>query len=294
LTTEFLLTELQIERLTTLPQYINQNHIQVVNHNGTFFHLNPDLVFDVNRIVLCHVCAKNPMTKDQESIAAGNDYGQLGSLKPLNGTTQNACVPVQLYNINLQIRGNHSTNHCIAFPMNGPVECLKKLPFVDEKYCPQVTFLGPRDEWMKKTGKYKYLYEMDTEIAYDWLRVWVDANHPSFQNCIIDTSDNVRDGMNLVTEKIIEEAITKTDPDIIGISSMLDAKDEENSEGMCNIDHESASPYTIHTAVLPKPSFIDANVNSAFMAMLDIFQPKNDDVDEDETYDEVLPHENYV
>jgi hypothetical protein len=28
---------------------------------------------------------------------------------------------------------------------------------------------------------------MDTEIAYDWLQVWVDANHPSFQNCIIDT-----------------------------------------------------------------------------------------------------------
>jgi hypothetical protein len=27
------------------------------------------------------------MTKDQESIAAGNNYGQLGSLKLLNGTT---------------------------------------------------------------------------------------------------------------------------------------------------------------------------------------------------------------
>ncbi len=38
----------------------------------------------------------------------------------------------------------------IAFPMNGPVECLKKLPCLDEKYCPQVTFLGLRDEWIKK------------------------------------------------------------------------------------------------------------------------------------------------
>jgi hypothetical protein len=65
----------QIERLTQLPQYIVKNHIQVVDHNGTFYHLNPDLVFDVNQIVLCCVCAENPMTKDQESIAAGNDYG---------------------------------------------------------------------------------------------------------------------------------------------------------------------------------------------------------------------------
>jgi hypothetical protein len=53
------------------------------------------------------------------------------------------------------------------------VECLKKIPCLDEKYHPQVTFLGPRDEWMQKAGKYKYLYEMDTEIAYDWLRVWL-------------------------------------------------------------------------------------------------------------------------
>ncbi len=41
---------------------------------------------------------------------------------------------------------------------------------------------------------------------------------------------------------------------------MLDAKDEKNSKGMCNIDHEAASPYTIHTAVLPKPSLINANI----------------------------------
>ncbi len=77
-----------------MPQYIDQNHIQVVIHNGTFYHLNPDLVFDVNQIVPCRLCAENPMTKDQESIAAGNDYGQLGSLKLLNATTRNACVPV--------------------------------------------------------------------------------------------------------------------------------------------------------------------------------------------------------
>ncbi len=217
LPSEFLLTELQKEHLTTLPQYIVQNHIQVVNRNGTFYHLNPDLVFDINQILLCHVCAENPMTKDQKSIGAGNDYGRLGSLKPLNGTTRNACVPVQLYNINLQIQANHSMNHCIAFPMNGPRECLKQLPCLDEKYCLQVLFLGSRDEWMKKAGKYKYLYEMNTEIAYDWLWVWVNANHPSFQNCIIDRSDNVCNGMNHVTEKFIEEAITTTDPDIIGI-----------------------------------------------------------------------------
>ncbi len=63
---------------------------------------------------------------------------------------------------------------------------------------------------------------------------------------------------------------------------------------MCNIVHEVPYPYTIYTAVLPKPSLIDANINSAITAMLDTFQPKNDDVDEDATYDKVLPHEKYA
>jgi hypothetical protein len=100
--------------------------------------------------------------------------------------------------------------------------------------------------------------------------------------------------MNHVTEKIIEEAITTTDPDIIGVSSLLDAKDDKNSEGMCNIDHEAESPCTIHTAVLPIPSLIDANINSAITAMLNIVQPKNDVSNENDTYHEVLPHENYA
>ncbi len=60
---------------------------------------------------------------------------------------------------------------------------------------------------------------------------------------------------------------------------------------MCKNDHEVPSLYTIHTAVLPKPSLIDANVNSAITAMLDIVQPTKDDVNEDATYDKVLPHE---
>jgi hypothetical protein len=127
LPSEFLLIESQIECLTSLPHDIVENHIQMVNHNGSFYHLNPDLVFDVNQIVLCRVCAENQMTKDQESIAAGNNYRRLGNLKPLNGTTQNVCVPVQLHKIDLQRQANHSTNHSIAFPMNGPMECLKKL-----------------------------------------------------------------------------------------------------------------------------------------------------------------------
>ncbi len=39
-----------VNRMLDCIVIVHQNHIQVVNHNGTFYHLNPDLVFDVNQI----------------------------------------------------------------------------------------------------------------------------------------------------------------------------------------------------------------------------------------------------
>jgi len=89
------------------------------------------------------------------------------------------------------------------------MECSKVLPCVDADHWPQVTFLGPRDEWRKVAGKYKCLYEMDT---YNWLQVWVGAKHSSFKGCTINTSDNVRLQMNRITDKIVQEAITTDNP----------------------------------------------------------------------------------
>jgi hypothetical protein len=265
----------------------------VLKHDGHFYHLNPDLVYDTNAIVLCPVCAKDPMMKNDKSIAAGNDYGRLGYLKPLNSTTRNACVPVRLYNINLQIWANYSTNHSIAFPINGSVECLKKLTFVDVNHQPQVPFLGPRDEWQKVAGKYKHLYEMDTDIAYEWLQFWVNANHPSFKNCIIDESTNAHHNMNMVTNEIVNEAITTDDPDIVGIATELDDEDKKNDNDTFSNIEQSVKPYTIQSAVLPKPSLIDANINAAIHVMCQIIQPEDNDTNDNALYKEVLPNDIY-
>jgi hypothetical protein len=101
----------------------------------------------------------------------------------------------------LQIQANHSTNHSIAFPVTGPI--FKSATCLDSDHWPLVTFLGPQEEWRKVAGKHKYLYEMDTETAYDWLQVCVGAKHPGFEGCTIDTSDNDHLQMNCVTDQII-------------------------------------------------------------------------------------------
>jgi hypothetical protein len=73
--------------------------------------------------------------------------------------------------------------------------------------------------------------------------------------------------MNHAANKIVEEAITTTNPNIKGILSMLDAKDEKNSECMDDIDHKSATPNTIHSVVLPMPSLIHTSINLAIEAI---------------------------
>jgi hypothetical protein len=95
--------------------------------------------------------------------------------------------------------------------------------------------------------------------------------------------------MNCVMDQIVQEAITMDDPHIIGVSTIVDAEDEENAEGTSNVDPKSATPYTIHIAVLPKPSLIDANVNSLINAMWKIVRPEDTNTNDNDHFDEALP-----
>jgi hypothetical protein len=88
------------------------------------------------------------------------------------------------------------------------------LPCVDINHRPHVTFLGPRYAWRKVAHKYKYLFEMDTKIAYDWLTFWVIANHPSFKEFTIDKFKDAQAETNNVTNEIVQEAIITETPDM--------------------------------------------------------------------------------
>jgi hypothetical protein len=79
------------------------------------------------------------------------------------------------------------------------------------------------------------------------------------------------------------------DPHIMGVSAVVNVEDEENAKGTSNVDHNFATPYTIHNAVLPKPSIIDANVNSSINAMWKIVQPEDTNTNNNYHFDEALP-----
>ncbi len=69
----------------------------------------------------------------------------------------------------------------------------------------------------------------------------------------------------------------------------MDAEDEENAEGTTNVDHKSATPFTIHIALLLKPSLINANFNSSINAMWKIVQPEDTNTNGNDHFDEALP-----
>ncbi len=119
----------------------------------------------------------------------------------------------------------------------------------------------------------------------------MEANHPSFKNCIIETSDNVREKMNHVTEKIIEEAIMTTDPDIIFVSSMLDAKGERIQKECVKL----IMNLHLHTQFIlryyqNRVSLMQTSTSNH--GHVGYSSTKNDDSDENDTYHKVLPHEN--
>jgi hypothetical protein len=67
LPSEFLLPELQKKCLATLPQYIVQNHIQLVNHNGTFYHFESRFGFQCkSNSALLSMCRKSNDHRSRE------------------------------------------------------------------------------------------------------------------------------------------------------------------------------------------------------------------------------------
>jgi hypothetical protein len=176
----FLLTDVQVQEIGNLPADLVRDFVSVYQHEGKLYHLNPDLIPDPNVIVLCKVCSEDPFSY-RYSLASGCDFGRLKRFPIMNQTTLSVVCPIRNFNIDLMIKPNHSTGHSICFPSNGPNEASKVLPSMDSSRLPQVTFLGPKERWRVIRKKWKKLYHIDCNKAYEALRVWTGLDNPNFK-----------------------------------------------------------------------------------------------------------------
>ena len=264
----FKLLPSQLQKLTSIPAEMIHSHISVYDYEGVYYHLNPDLIRDVNSIVLCAICSKNPL-QYKYSLANGYDYGRRSSLPILNGTTRSAIVPCRIYNIDLNFKANHSTGHSIAFPSDGPSQTSKILPWCDAKVQPQITFLGPKEQWRKEKLTYRYLYELNVKNAYEWLDVWIKLGNPMFSYITVDRSAEKYSQLEKVTADIENNAIITTSKNIVNIDEML--RIEEPNDKPCKTN--TPAPLIQHSAVLPKPTLVNINDNCAIDAMLQMIHP---------------------
>jgi hypothetical protein len=95
---------------------------------------------------------------------------------------------VRAFNIDILVRPNHSAAHAISFPSDGPVEVANVLPTVESDHRPQITFLGPREDWRKAQKKYRSLYSTDAVAPYQYLAACKGLRHPLSAEIRVDTT----------------------------------------------------------------------------------------------------------
>jgi hypothetical protein len=196
-------------------------------------------------------------------------------------TTLNAIIPCRCFNIDIKLMGNHSTGHSIAFPCDGPVETSNVLPRYSAENWPQVTFIGPKELWRKSKGIYKYLYNLDIEGAYRWLRVWKELRNPFFEAVTVDESEELKKSLQHVTDDIECDAIITNSREVTEIVNLVQSEDDDTGENASVMPgEETTTPLIVHSAVLPKPSLVEVGVNYAIEALSKIIHPFEEDSEE--------------
>ena len=240
---------------------------------------------------LCKRCFEDP-TEYEFSLASGHDYGRLKHFPKLSGMTLNTVTPVRNYNINITVRPNHAVGHSICFPSSGPIEAAKELPCHDITRLPQVTFLGPNDLWRKAQSKWRHLYEVKVDDAYNALRIWTQLRNPNFDGVeIVDTPEK-RELLGMITDQVERDIICSGCPNIADMSAFVDEQDAEEARFDVgdgddvhvddSVEQSEVQRRVIHSAVLPKPSLATAGSVSAIQALLHIMKPDNNKDGEDE------------
>ena len=150
-----------------------RHHKMVVMHEGTYLHLNPDLIHDES-VYLCVKCESGPRGPPTSvfSIANGYDPGLYRGLnRDLKDTTKTVIAAVRGFkNAQLSIRDKLKKGHVILYPTDAPPKVAVELPWTDD-VMPEVVFYGTPVQWASSKGNFKRQTTVDPVEVYDYLRV---------------------------------------------------------------------------------------------------------------------------
>jgi len=152
---------------------LQRKHKMVVQHKGTFLHLNPELIH--NELVhLCDKCERDPRgpLTSVFSIANGYDPGLYrGLTRDIKDTTKTVIAAVRGFkNAQLSIRDKLKKGHVILYPSDAPPKVAIELPWTDD-VMPDVVFYGTPVQWASSKGNFSRQITVDPVEVYDYLRV---------------------------------------------------------------------------------------------------------------------------
>ena len=173
LSKETLYTRAELEALFLLPEEVRKHRMFVVDVNGYYHHLNPELVHG-DDVILCTQCAANPRGSVQRKFSIANGYDP-GLRKHLNArprrTTRRAIAALRVFkSAKLNVMDKERKGHVILFPSNAPPKVAERLPWTEE-VTPTVTFYGAPFRWAGISRQLDAHMSIDAEEVYDYLRV---------------------------------------------------------------------------------------------------------------------------
>ncbi|CAN0047561.1 unnamed protein product, partial [Heterosigma akashiwo] len=121
ITKDYVLTDDELQELQQLPPEIIANHIEVLNHEGTYYWLNPQLIHQLDHIIICTQCdkAKSIRNANTYSIAAGFRLCNLGNLPSLSDLGIACIAPMRIFNMHFTMDGSRGIAHAISFLSDG-------------------------------------------------------------------------------------------------------------------------------------------------------------------------------
>ena len=219
---------------------IVNKHFSIFKENDThWYYLNPDLIASKDKITLCSVCFKDPLSHPY-SIASGHDYGRLSDLPNLNFITKSTLSLVRMFGQTIHLNSKTCSGHVITFDSNGPKVCSSSmLEALDENCAPHVTFIGSREKWRVDKQKYRNLYSISAQSVFAWLDVLSEINPLYLDRKIkFESKSSIRNKISELNSCIEAAVIITNDKTINKIDEMKSGDRYGEDE---NVKKEDAS-----------------------------------------------------
>ena len=249
-----------------------KEHKMVLEHEGTYMHLNPELVHG-GKVYLCEKCERTPRGPATSvfSIANGYDPGIYRTLtRDLKDTTKSVIAAVRGFkSAQLSVRDKLKKGHVILYPSDAPPQVAVELPWRDN-VLPEVVFYGTPVQWAAAKGNFTRQTTMGPIEVYMYLRV-LKRVHVDYKLLPLRNEAEAAKDMALLELSVIfppEQVLRST-----GDLEDTDGREKESQTSNCE---ESGHVFDVQHSAMLKPPGTEGTMADVMGASVKNTKPSGD------------------